>query len=69
VVLVVPEPPEELLGACQKSPHPARKGITASSSRARFANFIVTPRALPIQGRFFGLQFIAVYCRDRPISL
>jgi hypothetical protein len=69
VVVVVPVPPEVLLGACQKSPQPARKGITASSSLARLTSIIVTPRALPIRGRFFGLQFIAASCRDGSISL
>jgi hypothetical protein len=34
------------LGACQKSPHPAKSGAAASNNLAHFPIFITTPRAL-----------------------
>jgi hypothetical protein len=46
VVVVVPV--VEVLGACQKSPHPANKGVTASKSRAQVLSFIVTPRSTSV---------------------
>jgi hypothetical protein len=34
-----------LLGACQKSPHPAKSGTAASNNRAHFPIFIAAPRS------------------------
>jgi hypothetical protein len=51
--------PVEPLGGCQKLPHPAKKGVTASSSRANFPIFIVTPQS-PISGPFISAGILSL---------
>jgi hypothetical protein len=48
------------LGACQKSPHPARSGAAASNSLAHCPSFIAAPWSSPAEPRSKGIAFACV---------